>query len=247
MTDKQRATKLLAWAADNPPIQKLVNKIAGEYRYSKHGDPEKYLTRELSSLYRQFFDSTRSRRYPRRNDQYSTMRQATRHGVTELRKYKRLIERAVDKMHVGTSMSDVCDKVRRKFKADAWKDMTPAARTYVCDTAKKRHEANRKTYAMFSKVCPMPPMPRIRKNQSADIYARTEQRRREGKQRAMEAREDIRARMRAVDRYQPTWAMKNMIRALEIHPWQNTVADWQRYYEAKYILQLRRSRARGKR
>lgn len=46
------------------------------------------------------------------------------------------------------------------------------------------------------------------------------------------------------DRYQPTWAMKNMVKALNMLTWLNTVEDWQRMYEAKIIL---RERARRKR
>lgn len=40
-------------------------------------------------------------------------------------------------------------------------------------------------------------------------------------------------------RCQPSWALRNMVKALKIMEWENTVDDWQRYYEAKYILRIR--------
>lgn len=89
-----------------------------------------------------------------------------------------------------------------------------------------------------------PPMHRLNPGAADDVWKRSQDREAEGKRRAHEAEADIRAKMIPVDRYQPSWAIRNMIRALEIHSWQNTVQDWQRYYEAKYILRLRRSRSR---
>jgi hypothetical protein len=78
---------------------------------------------------------------------------------------------------------------------------------------------------------------------SADAIAnRTARRRAEGKA-AADARKDYLKRMMTpVDRFQPSWAYRNMIKALEIATWMNSVEDWQRYYEAKYIMSLRRAR-----
>lgn len=41
------------------------------------------------------------------------------------------------------------------------------------------------------------------------------------------------------DRFQPSWALKNMIKALSIHSWLNTQEEWQRYFESKIILKVR--------
>jgi len=75
------------------------------------------------------------------------------------------------------------------------------------------------------------------------MWAAVEARRQEGKRRAATTEAAIRSKMDP-DRYQPTWAMRNMIKALEIAPYLNTVDDWQRYYEARYIQRLRRARRR---
>jgi hypothetical protein len=83
-----------------------------------------------------------------------------------------------------------------------------------------------------------------RESQLERIYRAADKREAEGRRLAKLNEPRIREQMRDVDRFQPTWAMKNMIRALGLHSWQNTVADWQRLYEAKYILRLRRSRSR---
>jgi hypothetical protein len=45
---------------------------------------------------------------------------------------------------------------------------------------------------------------------------------------AVEARKIIGTR-------QPTWAIRNMRKALELHPWRNTPGEWQRL-EACYTL-----------
>ena len=72
-----------------------------------------------------------------------------------------------------------------------------------------------------------------------DVWDKTESRRKEGKKRA----EANRAKLRANEyRYQASIYLRKMIKALEIHSWQNTVDDWQRYYEAKIVLSLRRKR-----
>lgn len=42
------------------------------------------------------------------------------------------------------------------------------------------------------------------------------------------------------DRYQASWALRNMIRALEIHSYKNTPVEWNRYYEARIILMARK-------
>lgn len=79
------------------------------------------------------------------------------------------------------------------------------------------------------------------------MYKAIDQRQAEGRRRAKEAEADIRRKMQPVDRYQPTWALRNMIKALKMQPWRNTVDDWQRLYEAQYILKLRRSRGKTRR
>lgn len=57
------------------------------------------------------------------------------------------------------------------------------------------------------------------------------------KHRAGHIMEQIRT---AKDRFQPSWALRNMIRALEIHSHNNTVEDWTRYYEARITLMARK-------
>jgi hypothetical protein len=44
------------------------------------------------------------------------------------------------------------------------------------------------------------------------------------------------------DRFQASHFLRNMVKALEIHSWQNTLGEWQRYYAAKIILYVRRYR-----
>ena len=80
-----------------------------------------------------------------------------------------------------------------------------------------------------------------RKNQQS-IYDRTAERRAEGQRRAKTTEPAIYAQWRKQDRYQASHFLWNMIKALKISPWQNTIDDWQRYFEAKYILKLRKSR-----
>lgn len=41
------------------------------------------------------------------------------------------------------------------------------------------------------------------------------------------------------DRYQASWALRNMVKALALHSWNNTAEDWKRYYEAQIILKIR--------
>jgi hypothetical protein len=66
--------------------------------------------------------------------------------------------------------------------------------------------------------------------------------RHQGLEKAKARKEYLQKMMKPVDRFQPTWALKNMIKALQIAPWENTIVDWQRYYEAKMILEMRRRR-----
>lgn len=73
----------------------------------------------------------------------------------------------------------------------------------------------------------------------SDVWAKTETRRKEGKKRAEANRAKLKANMH---RYQLSIYLRKMIKALEIHSWQNTIDDWQRYYEAKIVLGLRRKR-----
>ena len=41
---------------------------------------------------------------------------------------------------------------------------------------------------------------------------------------------------------QPTWALRNMVKALEMMTWRNTAEDWQRLEAAKVILKSQRGR-----
>ena len=72
-----------------------------------------------------------------------------------------------------------------------------------------------------------------------DVWARTEARRKEGKRRAEANKAELREKEY---RYQTAWALRNMMKALEIMSYPNTIDNWQRYYEAKYILSIRRSK-----
>ena len=44
----------------------------------------------------------------------------------------------------------------------------------------------------------------------------------------------------ANDTFQPSWALRNMIRALEIHSFNNTVEEWTLYYKVRIILMARK-------
>jgi hypothetical protein len=72
-----------------------------------------------------------------------------------------------------------------------------------------------------------------------EFFDRMERDKRQGKALAEKNRYHIVSQVRTHDRYQASWAMNNMIRALEMHPWLNTVDDWQRYFEAKIIRAAR--------
>lgn len=41
---------------------------------------------------------------------------------------------------------------------------------------------------------------------------------------------------------QPTWALRNMVKALEMMTWRNTAEDWQRLEAARIILKSNRGR-----
>lgn len=75
---------------------------------------------------------------------------------------------------------------------------------------------------------------------SKDIFERTEERRRKGKRYAELNRSRLEHEVKTRDRFQQGVFMRNMIKALEIHPWLNSVEDWQRYYEAKIVQAARR-------
>lgn len=64
-----------------------------------------------------------------------------------------------------------------------------------------------------------------------------EERKREGKRLAEANRGKIEA-MVASGRYANSTSNRNMIKALKLHPWHNTVGDWQRLFEAEMIARL---------
>lgn len=72
---------------------------------------------------------------------------------------------------------------------------------------------------------------------SKDLWEKTEQKRLEGKAHAKSNELWVRNN---INHIQQSIYLRNMIKALEIMSWQNTIEDWQRYYEAKYALTLRR-------
>lgn len=74
-----------------------------------------------------------------------------------------------------------------------------------------------------------------------DIHARTEKRKKEGYAKALTRKEWLE---KNEYRIQASHYLRNMIKALEIHSWQNTVDDWQRYHEAKMVLKMRSGKAR---
>lgn len=86
----------------------------------------------------------------------------------------------------------------------------------------------------------------VRKNPgSAEaIWKRTEERKKEGKRRAQSA-ERKRWIEKNLHRMQSGVFARNMIKALEIHPWMNSVEDWQRYFETKYAQRLRRGKRKN--
>jgi len=134
--------------------------------------------------------------------------------------------------------------LRGKMKAGAWDALTPAQKRAVTAHIQKTQKANTRLYqSVMGGGWGYTGQRKNPEGAAVEVLKRSRDREAEGKARAKAAEADIRAKMDP-DRFQPTWALKNMIKALEIGPWQNTVADWQRYYEAKYILRLRRSRRR---
>jgi hypothetical protein len=65
----------------------------------------------------------------------------------------------------------------------------------------------------------------------------------EGKAKAEARRATIERAVETHDRFQASWALKNMIRALGMMPWENTVEDYERLYEAKIIMKARQRQA----
>lgn len=80
-------------------------------------------------------------------------------------------------------------------------------------------------------------IPRLRRNPGEDAE-------REGLRRAMGRKNEIEA---LVDRGRMPGGggvfTSNMIKALRMHPWSNTVDDWQRLFEAEYAIKYKRSKA----
>ncbi len=75
------------------------------------------------------------------------------------------------------------------------------------------------------------------------IWARTDAKKAEGKRLAEANRAHI-EKMVASGRYGASVPTLNMIKALKMHSWQNTVADWQRLFEAEMIVKLARAKKR---
>lgn len=76
-----------------------------------------------------------------------------------------------------------------------------------------------------------------------DILYQSDKRRLEGQKLAKANEAAIKKQIAERDRYQASWALTNMVKALNMFSFLNTVEDWQRMYEAKIIL---RERARRK-
>jgi hypothetical protein len=77
-----------------------------------------------------------------------------------------------------------------------------------------------------------------------EILSQSDKRRLDGRKLAKANEEAIKKQVATRDRYQASWGLTNMIKALNIFPWLNSVEDWQRYYEAKIILRERSRRKR---
>lgn len=74
----------------------------------------------------------------------------------------------------------------------------------------------------------------------ADLFDRMEAEKKQGRKWAEQNRTRLENEVRTRDRFQQSAYLRNMIKALEIHPWRNSPRDWQRYYEAKIVLAARR-------
>jgi hypothetical protein len=81
---------------------------------------------------------------------------------------------------------------------------------------------------------------KFKSNPSAPWHDREE----EGKRLALQKRPDIIRRvMSGEDDFQPTWALRNMVKALRISPWSNEVEDFERLHEALIVLRARAARS----
>lgn len=75
--------------------------------------------------------------------------------------------------------------------------------------------------------------------ESSAFWGTVEERKKEGRARAQSNRARLENEVRTRDRFQASWAMRNMIKALGMMQWQNTVEDWQRLFEAKIVMAAR--------
>jgi hypothetical protein len=77
------------------------------------------------------------------------------------------------------------------------------------------------------------------------FWEKVKEKEEEGKRRAKLNEPTIRANVMTRDRYQASIYLRNMVKALGLMTYENTVEDWQRLYEAKYLLKVRASRKRS--
>ena len=143
-------------------------------------------------------------------------------------------------------------RFHREIPSDPWAVSSFYTVTVKHDkgTAKIRvradSEAKARKRVMDTEGCPACAIVRVTKsNPSAihDLYDKVEKKKREGLMKAMEPSRVVWLEKNEY-RMQATPMYRNMIKALEIHPWQNTTEDWQRYFEAKFILKLRSVKGR---
>jgi hypothetical protein len=76
------------------------------------------------------------------------------------------------------------------------------------------------------------------------FFDRIEMDKAKGKAAAEKNRAHLERTVKTHDRFQASWALKNMIRALNMMTWKNTVDDWQRLFEAEIIMKARRKSAK---
>jgi hypothetical protein len=95
----------------------------------------------------------------------------------------------------------------------------------------------------LTKIAKTPFYEKVKNNPEETIFERTEKRKAQGKALANspERKKWIEANLH---RMQSGTFARNMIKALELHSYQNTVEDWQRYFETKYAQSLKIKRTR---
>lgn len=78
-----------------------------------------------------------------------------------------------------------------------------------------------------------------------DFFDRMEQEKDVGLQAARVRQRLLEQQVFTHDRFQASWAMRNMVKALNLHVWRNTLEDWQRLFETQIILAARARKAKG--